>query len=57
MPIAGTIAAVNTALPDDPAKVNTDPLNEGWFIRIKPDDPTAVDALLDEAAYAALSQS
>ncbi len=57
MPIAGTIVAVNTALPDDPAKVNTAPLTDGWFLRIRPDTPADVDALLDEAAYAALTQS
>jgi glycine cleavage system H protein len=54
MPIAGTVVAVNTALPDDPSKVNTDPMNEGWFIRIKPDTPADLDALMDDAAYQAL---
>lgn len=57
MPVAGTVVAVNTALPDDPSKVNTDPLAEGWFIRVKPDSAADVDALLDDAAYAALTQS
>jgi glycine cleavage system H protein len=57
MPIAGTIVEVNAALPDDPSKVNTDPLAEGWFIRVKPDDAADVDTLMDEAAYAALVQS
>ena len=55
MPVAGTVTAVNEALPDEPAKVNGDPLGEGWFVRIKPDDPAAIDALLDEAAYQALT--
>jgi glycine cleavage system H protein len=57
MPIAGTIVAVNEALPDDPSKVNTDPMIDGWFMRIKPDSAADVDALLDDAAYAALVQS
>jgi glycine cleavage system H protein len=57
MPLAGTVVAVNTALPDDPSKVNTDPLNEGWFLRIKPDDAADIDALMDDAAYAALVKS
>ena len=57
MPIAGSIVAVNTALPDDPAKVNTDPMNEGWFLRVKPDNAADIDALMDEAAYAALIKS
>ena len=57
MPIAGTVVAVNDALPDDPAKVNSDPMNEGWFLRIRPDDAGDLDALLDDAAYAALLTS
>jgi len=54
MPVAGTVVAVNAALPDDPSKVNSDPLNDGWFIRIKPDTPADLDALMDDAAYQAL---
>ncbi len=57
MPLAGTVVAVNQALPDDPAKVNTDPMNEGWFLRIKPDNAADIDALMDDAAYAALIKS
>ena len=54
MPVGGTVVAVNTALPDDPSKVNTDPMNDGWFIRIKPDTLGDLDALMDDAAYQAL---
>jgi glycine cleavage system H protein len=54
MPVAGTVVAVNGALPDDPSKVNTDPMKDGWFIRIKPDTPADLDALMDDAAYQAL---
>ncbi len=57
MPVAGTIVAVNDALPDDPSKVNSDPMNEGWFLCIRPDRPADVDALLDDASYAALVAS
>ena len=51
MPLAGTIVEVNPALVDAPATVNDDPLGEGWFIRIRLDDPSAADALLDQAAF------
>ena len=57
MPIAGTVVDVNAALPDDPSKVNTDPLKDGWFIRVKPDNAADVDALMDDAAYSALTQA
>ena len=51
--MSGEVVAVNEAITDDPAKVNADPLGEGWFLTIKLDDPKALDALMDEAAYAA----
>ena len=57
MPMAGTIVAVNDALPDDPAKVNSAPMTDGWFLRVKPDDAADLDSLMDDAAYAALIQS
>ena len=57
MPLGGTVVAVNSALPDDPSKVNTDPMTDGWFLRMKPDSAAELDALLDEAAYAALIKS
>jgi glycine cleavage system H protein len=51
-PVSGEVVAVNDAITDDPAKVNADPMGEGWFLAIKLDDPKALDALMDEAAYA-----
>ena len=54
MPLAGTIVAVNETLADAPATVNEDPLGEGWFVRIKLDNPAALAGLLNEAAYNAL---
>lgn len=40
MPISGTIIHVNTALEDDPEKVNADPFTKGWLIKIQPSEPT-----------------
>src|SRR5579859_3702776 len=34
-PISGEVAQSNTALADDPAKVNADPEGEGWFFKLK----------------------
>jgi glycine cleavage system H protein len=53
-PLTGKIVETNAALADDPALINRDPAGEGWFFRMVPTDPTAFDALLDEAAYAAM---
>lgn len=54
MPVAGEVVEVNAALDADPAAVNSDPYGDGWMIRIRPDDPAAVDALMDAAAYESL---
>jgi glycine cleavage system H protein len=51
-PVSGEVVAVNELIAGDPAKVNADPLGEGWFLSLKLDDPKAFDALMDEAAYA-----
>jgi glycine cleavage system H protein len=53
-PIDGEIVEVNSALADNPALANEDPLGEGWFFKIKPSDPSQMDACMDEAAYTAL---
>jgi len=52
-PVSGEVIAVNDAIAGDPAKVNADPMGEGWFLSVKLDDPNALDGLMDEAAYAA----
>jgi glycine cleavage system H protein len=52
-PVSGEVVAVNEAIAEDPAKVNADPMGEGWFLTVKLDDPKALEGLMDEAAYAA----
>jgi glycine cleavage system H protein len=56
-PVSGTIVARNEALDTSPELVNSDPYGEGWMIDIRPDDPGAVDGLLDAAAYEASIES
>lgn len=51
-PTAGTIAAVNDALDDNPALVNTSPEDEGWLFELEDADPAAMQELMDAAAYA-----
>jgi glycine cleavage system H protein len=53
-PIAGEIVEGNQAVADDPALVNSDPEGDGWFFKIKPDDLSQMDDMLDDAAYKAL---
>ena len=53
-PLSGEIIEINDSLSDDPAQVNSEPLGAGWFVKIKLDNPSAADALMDEDAYKAL---
>ena len=50
-PVAGEVTKGNAALAEDPALINRDPEGEGWFFKLKLDDPGEVDGLMDEAAY------
>ncbi len=51
MPISGEITEVNEALRADPSLANSDPLGQGWFFKVKPNDDEQFDALMDEPAY------
>lgn len=50
-PVDGEVTAVNDALPANPALINSAPLGEGWFFKLKPSNPAQAQALMDEAAY------
>jgi glycine cleavage system H protein len=50
-PVSGEVVAVNEALAGEPARVNADPLGEGWFLRLRLDDPKELDELMDEESY------
>ncbi len=52
-PLGGEVVAVNEALDDDPALVNSDPYGEGWMIRLRLDDPGEADELMDADGYGA----
>ncbi|GAB5511039.1 MAG: glycine cleavage system protein GcvH [Hyphomicrobiales bacterium] len=53
-PIDGEIIAVNEELAANPALANEEAEGKGWFIKIKPSDPSQMDAYMDEAAYKAM---
>lgn len=55
-PLDGTIVEVNDDLEGDETRINNDPYGEGWLFVIAPTDPSAVEALLDAAAYRALTE-
>ncbi len=57
MPLSGAIAEVNAALQDNPELVNSDPFGEGWMIKIKMDDTSEVEDLMDAKSYAEATTS
>ena len=57
MPISGEITEVNEALRADPSLANSDPLNAGWFFKVKLSDASQLDALMDETAYSSFAAS
>lgn len=50
-PTDGEIVEVNAAIVEDPSLVNKDPLGEGWFFKMRIDDPSVLDAFMDEDEY------
>jgi glycine cleavage system H protein len=50
-PVTGEVVAINEDLADDPGRVNTDAMGEGWFFKIRFDDPEDLEALMKSAAY------
>ncbi len=50
-PISGEVVAVNEVLEDEPELVNNDAFGDGWLFRIKADDVSEVEALLDAEGY------
>ncbi|KQN22206.1 MULTISPECIES: glycine cleavage system protein GcvH [Sphingomonas] len=52
-PVSGTVIEGNAALADDSSLVNSDAEAAGWFFKLTLSDPSELDSLMDEAAYAA----
>jgi len=50
-PIGGDVTAANSALADDPAKINADPEGEGWFFKLKIADAGEVSKLMTKEQY------
>lgn len=50
-PVGGEVVEGNSAVADDPSLINSDPEGEGWFFKLRLDDPAEVEGLMDEAAY------
>lgn len=52
-PCDGEVVEVNSALEDEPDRINRSPYGEGWIVRIDPSDSSQLDGLMDAKAYEA----
>lgn len=50
-PVSGEVVEVHSDLPDNLDKLNDDPYDFGWIIKVKVDGDAGRDQLLDHAAY------
>lgn len=53
-PVSGEVVEVNEAVLDAPEQVNQDPHGAGWLIKVRLEDPSQIDGLMDAAAYGEL---
>lgn len=50
-PISGTIVKVNEKLSKEPEIISRDPYGKGWMIKVKIEDRTELDTLMDSEEY------
>jgi glycine cleavage system H protein len=51
VPVSGEVIEFNEALEDSPEMVNDDPYGKGWMIKLKCDDLSEIENLLNAAEY------
>ena len=56
-PLSGEVTEINEALNDNPEIINSSPYDDGWFFKIKPQDISEMEKLLDAGAYESSSES
>jgi len=52
-PACGEVTEVNSALADDPGRLNADPYGDGWLWKMHLSDPEELKDLMDADAYEA----
>jgi len=50
-PVSGKIIEINSAINNDPARVNKDPYGEGWIVKVEIKDSAEINGLLDWKEY------
>jgi glycine cleavage system H protein len=55
-PASGTITEINEALADQPELLNSDPYQAGWIVKMKLENLSELDDLMDAEAYEAFNE-
>ncbi len=50
-PVSGEVISINEQLAENPALINTDPYNQAWLIRIRINNSSELEHLMDAKAY------
>lgn len=50
-PVTGEVIEVNEELPEKPELITKDPYGEGWMVKVKIEDTSELDALMDSGKY------
>ncbi|MCE0732187.1 glycine cleavage system protein GcvH [Halomonas sp. G15] len=56
-PVAGEVIEVNEALEDAPETLNESPYEDGWIMKVRLEDATQLDDLLDADGYEAVASA
>ncbi len=55
-PVSGEVVAVNEELAEGPELVNAEPMDGGWFMKIKLSDENELAEMMDDQAYQVMLQ-
>jgi glycine cleavage system H protein len=55
-PVSGKVVEVNTALTDEPEKVNASAESDAWFVKLEMSDPSETTGMMTAEAYKAFCE-
>ena len=55
-PVSGEVVENNQSIVDDPARINSDPEDEAWFLKLKIKDKSELDTLMNKEEYEKFSK-
>ena len=56
-PIGGSVVAVNSAIKESAETINADPYGQGWLVKLKVSDTSALDGLMNADDYKKFCES